>query len=131
MLRLAAERDELKVVADQVGAPTGADLIADVTTLALRHAFADPSACGLYHLTSAGETSWFDYARYVIEWARNAGFPIRVIPTAVRAVPSSAYPTAARRPLNSRLSTDRLRDRFALNLPPWQVGVERMLTEIQ
>jgi dTDP-4-dehydrorhamnose reductase len=131
MLRLATERDELKVVADQVGAPTGADLIADITALALRSAMDDPGASGLYHLSAAGETSWFDYARHVIEWARGAGLPIRVEPAAMHPISSDAYPTAARRPLNSRLRCDRLCKRFALRLPSWRAGVERMLTEIR
>jgi dTDP-4-dehydrorhamnose reductase len=131
MLRLAAERDELKVVSDQIGAPTGSDLIADVTALALRQAMADPAASGLYHLTAAETTSWHDYARHVVEWARAAGMPVQVRPNAIHPVPSSAYPVAARRPLNSRLCCDKLRTRFALHLPPWQAGVDRMLAEIR
>jgi dTDP-4-dehydrorhamnose reductase len=131
ILRLAAERDELRVVNDQVGAPTGADLIADATALALRHARSDPTACGLYHLCAAGQATWFDYARHVVEWARAAGLPIRVAPDAVLPVASTAYPTPAHRPLNSRLLCETLMNRFGLHLPPWQTGVERMLAEIR
>jgi dTDP-4-dehydrorhamnose reductase len=131
MLKLAAERDELRVVADQIGAPTGAELIADVTALALRRALVDPGVSGLYHLGAAGQTSWFDYARHVIEWGRAAGLPLRVAPDALVPVPSSDYRTAARRPLNSRLNCDKLSSCFGLRLPPWQAGVDRMLAEIR
>lgn len=130
MLRLAAERDQLKVIDDQIGAPTGAELLADVTAHALRAARAAPELAGLYHLVSSGETSWYDYARFVIEHARQAGQPIRVRPEAIEAIPTSAYPTPARRPLNSRLDTRKLRAAFDLRLPGWEEGVERMLTEI-
>ncbi|RRS02283.1 dTDP-4-dehydrorhamnose reductase [Aquabacterium soli] len=129
MLRLAAERDELKVINDQTGSPTGADLLADVTAHALRAAQANPSLAGLYHLVADGETSWYDYARYVIEWARKQGHTVRVQPENILAVPTTEYPTPARRPLNSRLATDKLKQAFGLTLPHWQQGVERMLTE--
>ncbi|WP_337878153.1 dTDP-4-dehydrorhamnose reductase [Caldimonas sp.] len=130
MLRLASQRDRLTVVSDQVGAPTGADLIADVTAHALRTVQARPELAGLYHLVAAGQTNWFDYARHVIERARAHGQPIRVLPQAIEPVPTDAYPTPARRPLNSRLDTTRLREAFGLHLPPWQQGVDRMLAEI-
>lgn len=129
MLRLAGERDELRVVADQVGAPTGADLIADVTAHMLRTAMRAPELSGLYHLAAAGETSWHGYAAMVIEWARVQGLPVRVGAAGLLPVGSDAYPVAARRPLNSRLSTRRIEGRFSLVLPPWQAGVERMLSE--
>ncbi|MFM2065828.1 MAG: hypothetical protein RLZZ584_737 [Pseudomonadota bacterium] len=130
MLRLAGERDALNVVADQIGAPTGADLIADVSAHALRVLRADPGLGGTYHLAAAGATSWHDYARHVIEWARARGHAVRVAPEAVRPIASSAYPTSARRPLNSRLDCRRLQATFGLVLPPWQGGVERMLSEV-
>jgi len=131
MLRLAAERDELNVIDDQIGAPTGADLLADVTAHAIRHVAAGhEDALGLYHLVASGQTSWHAYASFVIEWARAAGEPIRVASDAVRALGTIDYPTPARRPLNSRLCTDKLQQVFGLTLPPWQQGVSRMLTEI-
>lgn len=130
MLRLAAEREALTVIDDQFGAPTGADLLADVTAHALRIALQRPEVSGLYHCVAGGETSWHGYARHVIEWARAAGKPIKVAPEAIGAVPTSAFPTAARRPHNSRLSTGKLRDTFGLSLPGWQRGVERMLKEV-
>ena len=130
MLKLAAERDALKVIDDQIGAPTGADLLADVSAHALRAAMADPALAGTYHCVAGGETSWHGYARFVIEWARAHGQPVKVAPEAIAAVPTSAFPTPARRPLNSRLATDKLQHAFGLRLPHWQPGVERMLREV-
>jgi dTDP-4-dehydrorhamnose reductase len=133
MLRLAAERDALSVIDDQIGAPTGADLLADVTAQVIAKITADAhggkALGGTFHCVAAGETSWFDYARFVIEWARAQGQPVKVAPDGVRPVPTSAYPTPAARPLNSRLSTAKLRETFSLDLPDWRVGVERMLRE--
>ena len=129
MLRLAQERDRLTVIDDHIGSPTGADLLADLTAHALRAALARPELAGTYHAVAQGETSWHGYARHVIEFARASGQPIKVAPEAVVAVPTSAFPTPARRPANSRMNTRKLRDAFGVNLPAWQVGVERMLTE--
>jgi len=130
MLRLAAERDSLRVIDDQIGAPTGAELLADVTAHAARRVLAEPALAGSYHCVAGGETNWFDYARFVIEWARAQGQSIRVAPDAILPIPTRAYPTPATRPLNSRLATHKLQQAFGLTLPRWQVGVERMLTEI-
>lgn len=127
MLRLAGEREQLRVIADQIGAPTGAELIADVTAHALRALALRPELAGLYHLAAEGQTSWHGYAEHVIAWARRHGQDLKV--QTVEAIPTSAYPTPAQRPLNSRLDTTRLREAFGLHLPPWQSGVERMLTE--
>ncbi|RZI85851.1 MAG: dTDP-4-dehydrorhamnose reductase [Rubrivivax sp.] len=130
MLRLAGEREQLKVIADQIGAPTGADLLADLTAHMLRAARANPVLTGTYHAVAGGETSWHDYARIIIEFARARGEAIKVAPDQILPIPTSDYPTPARRPLNSRLSTAKLQQRFGLRLPSWQQGVERMLTEI-
>jgi len=130
MLRLGQERDQLSVINDQFGAPTGADLLADVTAHAIRATLARPELAGLYHCIAGGETHWHAYASFVIAWARANGLPIKVAADQILAVPTTAYPTPARRPLNSRLSTQRLQQAFGLSLPHWQVGVERMLTEI-
>jgi dTDP-4-dehydrorhamnose reductase len=129
MLKLAAEREALSVIDDQIGAPTGADLLADITAHAIRAALRDPQLGGTYHAVAAGETSWFAYAGFVIAWARAQGLPVRVAAEAIKPVPTSAYPTPAQRPLNSRLATGKLRRNFQLTLPPWQAGVERMLNE--
>ena len=130
MLRLAQERDRLGVIDDQVGAPTGAELLADVTALASRTAIEKPELAGIYHLAAGGVTSWHGYAKFVIEHARAAGLPIKVAAEAVEPIPSSAYPLPARRPANSRLSTEKLRQNFGLNLPDWQVGVARVMDEL-
>ncbi|MGK2899024.1 MAG: dTDP-4-dehydrorhamnose reductase [Burkholderiaceae bacterium] len=130
MLKLAKERDALTVIDDQIGSPTGADLLADITAHALRAAVVRPGLAGTYHAVAQGETSWHGYARHVIEFARAAGQPIKVAPEAICAVPTSAFPTPAKRPGNSRMNTRKLRDTFGLTLPAWQSGVERMLTEV-
>ncbi len=130
MLRLAAERESLNVISDQIGAPTGADLLADVTAHALRRAMAEPALAGLYHCVAGGETSWHGYARHVIGLAQAQGVALKCHADAVRPVPTRAYPTPAARPLNSRLSTRKLQTAFGLVLPAWQQGVERMLTEV-
>ena len=130
MLRLAAERDKLSVIDDQIGAPTGADLLADLSAHLLRAVRHAPALGGTYHAVASGETSWHGYASFVIEWARAHGVAIKVAPDAVAAVPTTAFPTPARRPLNSRLSTAKLSAAFDLVLPHWQTGVERLLTEI-
>jgi dTDP-4-dehydrorhamnose reductase len=130
MLKLATERDTLSVIDDQIGAPTGADLLADISAHAWRVARGRPEVSGTYHAVAQGETSWYAYARHVIERARAAGRPIRVAPDAIEPIPTSAYPTPAQRPLNSRLDTRKLRTTFDLTLPPWQAGVDRMLAEI-
>ena len=129
MLKLAQERDSLKVVNDQIGAPTGSDLLADVTAHAISTALQQPNVSGLYHLVASGETSWHEYATLVIEYARQAGLPIKVAQTAIHAVPSSEFATVAKRPLNSRLNTSKLQRTFNLYLPDWQTGVTRMLDE--
>lgn len=130
MLRLAQEKDLLTVIDDQWGAPTGADLLADVSAHALRATRADPARTGTYHVVAAGETSWHGYAQRVIAAARDAGLPVRVRAENVRPVPSSTYVTPAKRPLNSRLDTARLQAAFGLRMPDWRHGVDRMLTEI-
>lgn len=128
MLRLAAQRETLSVVADQRGAPTSAGLIADVTALAARDILggrvgALPS--GLYHLTASGETDWHAYAQRVIRLARAQGLVSRVEPEQIQAIPSAAYPTPAQRPLNSRLDCRRLEQALGITLPDWTQAVDQ------
>lgn len=131
MLRLAATRERLTVIDDQKGAPTGAELIADVTAHAISQTLQQPAKAGLYHLTAAGEASWFDYAQYVLALARQARPQgVKTAAGGVQPIASSQYPAAARRPLNSRLDTRRLQAAFGLQMPPWQQGVMRVLREI-
>jgi len=129
MLRLAKERDRLTVIDDQFGAPTGAELLADVTAHAIRDTLREPGKVGLYHLVAGGETTWHGYAHFVLEQARAAGVELKAGSDAVAAVPTSAFPTPAKRPHNSRLDTRKLEAAFGLVLPNWQAGVARMLRE--
>lgn len=141
MLRLAQERERLTVINDQMGAPTGADLLADVTAHAIRQicqgqntATPDrPSAeslAGIYHLVASGQTSWYDYAKHVLAQAQLVQPALHIKAQQVDPVPTSAFPTPAKRPHNSRLDTCKLQTSFGLTLPDWQTGVNRMLTEI-
>lgn len=129
MLRLGAERELLRVIDDQIGAPTGADLIADVTAHALRQAMVQGTT-GTFHLAPIGHTSWHDYAQFVFEAARRLKPDIPLKVRTVEAIPTTAYPTPAQRPLNSRLDTTRLQATFGLQLPHWHTGVLRLLHEI-
>ncbi len=129
MLRLARERDSLNVIDDQFGTPTGADLLADVTAHAIRATRQQPHLGGVYHLAPAGETTWYRYARFVLEQAHAAGVQLQVSPASVGAIATAAYPTPAKRPANSRLNTQKLQSAFSLHLPEWQDGVARMLIE--
>jgi dTDP-4-dehydrorhamnose reductase len=128
MLRLAQERETLNVINDQIGAPTGAELIADVTAHALRQWQIQPDTAGLYHLAAQGETSWYDYAHYVFDWARSEGLPIAL--HSASPIPSEDYLAPAIRPKNSRLDCQKLETTFNLQLPDWKQGVNRMLQEI-
>jgi dTDP-4-dehydrorhamnose reductase len=130
MLRLAQERERMTVIDDQWGAPTGAELIADVTAHAVRQLLQDPRHGGTYHLAAAGATTWFEYANQVLALARQARPAMKFVVSELAPIPTSAYPTPARRPHNSRLDTRRLQATFGLRLPPWQDGVRRLLDEI-
>ncbi len=129
ILQLALQRDNLQVVADQFGAPTSAALAADVTAHAVRCWWQEPALSGLYHLAAAGETSWHGYACWLIEQARSAGWPICVPQDRIVPLAAADWPTAARRPHNSRLDTSRLQDAFGLQLPHWQLGLRQLLAE--
>jgi dTDP-4-dehydrorhamnose reductase len=121
MLRLAAERTELKVIDDQFGAPTSARLIAEtIGRIIERRAAGRPLQSGTYHLTASGETSWHGFARFIIESALREDAELRVTPERVLPIPASDYPTPARRPKNSRLSTHKLRLALDCELPDWR-----------
>nr|WP_315495363.1 dTDP-4-dehydrorhamnose reductase [uncultured Rhodoferax sp.] len=130
MLRLAGEREALTVINDQFGAPTSAELLADVTAHALRQLQNQPELAGLYHCIASGETTWHGYAQFVLEHAAALGMPLKATADKVAPTATSSYPTPAKRPLNSRLDTGKLQAAFGLTLPHWQAGVARMLTEI-
>ncbi len=128
ILKAAATREQLTVVNDQWGAPTRAALIADVTAYALGQLTDDKA--GMYHVAAAGVTNWNEYAKLVIQVALNSGKTLRVRPEQVLSIPSSGYPTRARRPSNSRLDTGKLRKTFGLHLPPWEHGVREVVSEL-
>ena len=130
MLRLAQERERLTVIDDQWGAPTGAELLADVTAHAIRQVQRRPQDAGLYHLAAQGEVTWNGYAKHVITQAGRAQRAIKIVAKEVAAVATSAFPTPAVRPANSRLDCAKLQAVFGLRLPPWQQGVDRMLAEV-
>ncbi len=130
MLRLGAERDTLRVVDDQVGAPTPAGVIADTTAVALGEWLRDDDAArdGLYHLVTLGQTSWCGFARAIFARARPAGLLKRE--PVVEAIATRDYPTRARRPASSVLDTTKLRRAFAVTLPDWQSALDRVIAEL-
>ena len=127
MLRLASERQSLSIIDDQVGAPTGAALLADCTAHAIYQSVRNPQLLGLYHLSASGQTTWYEYANLVIEHAKTIGKELAV--NEVIPINTSDYPTPATRPHNSRLDTSKFCKNFNLVLPRWQDGVIRMLGE--
>lgn len=132
MLKLAQSKDELSIIDDQIGAPTGAALIADVTAQIVRYYALQPQPqqkhlLGHYHLAAQGETSWYTYANYIFDVAKAHGLSLQI--KTVKPISTVDYPTPAVRPLNSRLNTHKLQQTFALHLPQWQQGVEHMIKE--
>jgi dTDP-4-dehydrorhamnose reductase len=128
ILSLAQSREELKVIDDQIGAPTSVRLIAEITRQAIEQIDRErPLESGVYHLTAAGETSWHGYARYVVDAARRRGMPLRTSLERIVPVPSSEFPSPARRPHNSRLSTHKLRRALGIDLPNWPADLQSTL----
>lgn len=133
MLRLAAEREALKIVADQYGAPTSAALLSDVTAQAIGRYQREGRASfpfGLYHLVAGGLTTWHAYAQTVIRAAEEAGKPLKVKADDIAPIATTDYPLPAPRPANSHLDTRRLQAAFGLRLPDWQSGLEHVLQQI-
>ncbi len=134
ILRLAQERDELNIIADQYGAPTSAELIADVTALALyrihqKSEFGQGCA-GTYHLAASGYTTWYDYAKYVLELAWTGGAALKLHPDAIKPITTDEYPLPAARPKNSRLETTKLTNMFNVHLPDWRFHMRRLMSEL-
>ncbi len=125
MLQLARDRDELQVVRDQVGAPTSAMMLAEVTLMAIDRVLAEPELMGLYHVAASGAVSWFDYARFIFSKAHELGL-IEKVPR-LKPITSVDYGGVVNRPLNSRLDTQLFSQRFSVHLPDWQVGVSATL----
>jgi dTDP-4-dehydrorhamnose reductase len=149
MLRLASERDALSVIDDQIGAPTDAGWLADMTVQVIKaasHLGTDPKvaslglgvspqmfacASGIFHAASSGQISWHGYTSYLIAKAREMGFPIKVQAKAIRALASEAFPTPAARPRNSRLDCSKLNSTFGITPPPWQQGIDQLLEHLK
>ncbi len=133
ILRLARERDELKIVADQYGTPTSAELLADVTALALHDVTRSPASqktSGTYHLVASGETTWHDYAKCVIELATKNGVRLKATAERVHPILTTDYPLPAKRPANSRLDTQKVQTMFNLQLPHWHAHLARVVHEL-
>ncbi|MDP8997003.1 MAG: dTDP-4-dehydrorhamnose reductase [Pseudomonadota bacterium] len=128
ILRLAANRDKLSVVADQMGAPTGAPLLADATTHALLALQRGKGSYGLYHLVASGETSWHELAMFLCDEALAQGLLTKV--PELKPITSAEFPTPARRPFNSRLANEKFKTNFDLLLPHWKVGVSQLVREL-
>jgi dTDP-4-dehydrorhamnose reductase len=135
ILRLAASREKLNVVGDQIGAPTSAELIADVTSHILYRVsaagrLAEGDMLGTFHLTASGETSWYEFAQNIVTTFEDCGGSLALKPGAIESITTKEYPVPAIRPLNSRLATQKLRNRFACQLPHWRIGLKRVVQEI-
>lgn len=133
IVRLAKEKETLSVIADQWGAPTGAELLADVTAVALYRALSvdqNERFSGTYHLVAAGETNWHKYAQYVLTLAHQHGVALKTMPEAVVPILTEAYPVQAQRPLNSRLDVSKVTKTFGIHLPDWRIHVRRCLDEL-
>lgn len=130
MLRLARDRETLNVVADQRGAPTSAELIADVSLLAIAAYREGRLANGIYHLTASGSTSWHEFAKHIIGRARENGAPLKLSPKNILAIGTDEYPTAALRPKNSMLSTALLTQALGLDLPDWTDHANRAIDQL-
>ena len=133
IVRLAKEKETLRVIADQWGAPTSAELLADVTAQAISRVMGNGQGeryRGTYHVAAAGDTNWHEYARYIVALAKERGAAVKTAPDAVVPIPTEAYPLPAQRPRNSRLNTAKVASTFGLSLPDWQVHVRRCLDEL-
>jgi len=129
MANLIQQKPSLNIVGDQIGAPTSAELIADITAHCLRARRPGSVDNGVYHLAASGDTSWCDYARYIAETLQALGAPVTAPPQSILPIASEHYPTPAKRPLNSRLNTQKLQTRYGLTLPHWKLGVKRALMD--
>ena len=128
ILTLSQQREELSIIDDQIGAPTSAELIADVSAHAIVQTLRDQTKIGIYHLVASGETSWFEYANYIFEQAKNLGVNLSI--QQVNPIPTAAYPTPAKRPHNSRLNNQKIQHAFQIYLPDWKVHVQRTVVEV-
>lgn len=130
ILRLAQEKEQLTIIDDQIGAPTSAELLADITAQTIPKLLKHSEKSGIYHVAAGGEISWHNYAKFLLDFACKHDIPIKARPDTIIPIHSENFVTAAKRPLNSRLNTEKFCNTFQLYLPHWQTAVTRMLEEI-
>jgi len=139
MIKLAKEREELNVVSDQIGVPTSAELIADITSLSIyeitKQEYHQQILAETYHLTPKGETSWHGFAQFILTEAEKHGEQLKVTPEKIKPITTTNYQLiynnkAAKRPSNSRLDTNKLQEKSGIYLPPWQTHVKRTIKEL-
>jgi dTDP-4-dehydrorhamnose reductase len=129
MLRLATERESLRVVADQIGVPTPADWLADIS-LQVMQLSDRQGVSGLFHATPSGQTQWHGYAQYLIAQARAMGWPLKTQPESVHAITTADYPLPAVRPAYGLLDSQKLANWLGQDWPNWQQGVDRVLARL-
>ena len=130
IMRLARERDALRIVSDQIGAPTTAAVLADVTAQILTKDLNRNSTGGLYHVTTSGSTSWYEYARHIVRWCEERGVALKTASSAIHPITTEEYPLPAKRPKNSRLDTTKVRSTFGVSLPSWQQSIDLLLAQM-
>jgi len=133
MLKLLQEREELSIVADQIGAPTSARLIADVTLICIQQVLKERLvgifSSDLYHLTASGQTSWFGFTEEIAKLA-SGNLNLSLAIKSIKAIPTSDYPTPAKRPMNSQLALTKLESAFTLKMPDWKDSLAVCISEI-
>ncbi|PLC52480.1 dTDP-4-dehydrorhamnose reductase [Pollutimonas nitritireducens] len=130
IIRLASERDSLGIVADQVGAPTSAELIADVTALAIAAHKKNAIANGIYHLTGTGHVSWHGFAMHIVARLKENGAALKLGTERIRPIGTEEYPLPAKRPKNSRLDTGKLSKALGLEIPHWSIYADRTIAQL-
>jgi dTDP-4-dehydrorhamnose reductase len=132
MLRLIQDKESLNIVGDQWGAPASATMLADVTFKIVDTIFKNKNFndYGTYHVTNEGETNWHDYASFIASEATQLGLNVKCESHCIHSILTSDYPTVAKRPLNSRLNTDKIKKTFVLELPHWESEVKKVLREV-
>jgi dTDP-4-dehydrorhamnose reductase len=130
ILRLANERNELSIVNDQIGAPISAKLLAELTALIVPLMVKKLKLNGIYHVSPSGETSWLDYAKFILDVGKKLGLEFNVTSNNVKGIVSDQFKSKARRPLNSRLNTSKFKTAFNVELPHWKTDVEMTLKSI-
>jgi dTDP-4-dehydrorhamnose reductase len=130
ILRLANERNELRLVTDQIGVPTSARMLAELTASIIHPAIKEPKLNGIYHVSPSGETSWLDYAKFILDSGKKLGIEFNVTSNNIKGILSDQFKFKAKRPLNSRLNTSKFKTAFNVELPHWKAEAEKTLKSI-